>query len=393
MNETTYAAPLVVDRIQQRSLIAGIAGAVLCAIGAFDSPTQFFHSYLMGYVFWLGIVLGSMAIMMLHHMTGGGWGLVIRRLLESATRTLPLMALLFIPLLFGLHRLYAWARPEELAANELLQHKALYLNVPFFIVRAVIYFAIWALLIYFLNKWSREQDRTGNPKLVRRMQVLSGPGLVLYGLTVSFAAVDWLLSLDPEWFSTMYGLLIIAGQGLSALAFVIAVAMILSKREPMSEVLAPTHFHDLGKLMLAFVMIWAYFAFSQFLIIWAGNLPEEIPWYVRRLQGGWQWVGILLILFHFGLPFLLLLSRDLKRHARKLAILASFVILIRFVDVFWLAAPEFSQDGFHLHWMDIAAPIGVGGLWLAFFSWQLKQRPLLPIKAPDLDAALEHTHN
>lgn len=393
MNEGNYAAPPIVVRIGQRSLIAGLVGVVLCVIGAFIDPTQFFRSYLMGYVFWLGIALGSMAILMLHHMSGGGWGLVIRRMLESATRTLPLLAVLFMPLLFGLHRLYAWARPEDVAASELLQHKAIYLNSPFFIARAALYFVIWALLTYLLNKWSREQDKTGDPKLVRRMQVLSGPGLVLYGLTVTFAAVDWMLSLDPEWFSTMYGLLIIAGQGLSALAFVIAVAMILAKREPMAEVLTPRHFHDLGKLMLAFVMIWAYFAFSQFLIIWAGNLPEEIPWYVRRLQGGWQWVGIVLIIFHFGLPFVLLLSRDLKRHARKLAILASFVIVLRFVDIFWLAAPEFSKDGFHLHWMDIAAPVAVGGLWLAFFSWQLKQRPLLPVQAPDLTAALEHAHN
>lgn len=392
MNDAAYTAPPVIGRIQQRSLIVGIAGVALCAAGAYLNPTQFFRSYLMGYVFWLGIALGSIAIMMLHHMSGGGWGLVIRRLLESATRTLPLMALLFVPLLFGVHQLYSWARPEEVAVSEVLRHKAVYLNVPFFVVRASLYFAIWLVLAYLLNRWSLQQDETGDPRLVRRMRMVSGPGLVLYGLTVTFASVDWILSLDPAWFSTMYGLLIVAGQGLSALAFIIAVAAILSKREPMASVLAPRHFHDLGKLMLAFVMIWAYFSFSQFLIIWAGNLPEEIPWYVKRLQGGWQWVGLALILFHFGLPFLLLLSRDLKRHARKLAILASFVILVRFVDIFWLAAPEFTKTGFHLHWMDIAAPVGVGGLWLAVFSWQLRQRPLLPVKAPDLDAALERVH-
>jgi hypothetical protein len=390
----TYTAPPEIGRIQQRSLIIGVVGIVLLLIGALlvAEPAQFFRSYLIGYIFWMGIALGCLAICMLQHLSGGAWGLVIRRLLESATRTLPLMALLFLPLILGAYKygLYPWAVAEKVSSSKLLQHKAeYYLNMPFFLGRAVFYFGVWIGLTYFLNKWSREQDASSDPQITRRLQVLSGPGLVLYGLTVTFASIDWVMSLEPEWFSTIFGILFMGGQGVSAMAFVIAMAVLLAKREPMSRVFAPNHFHDLGKLLLAFVMLWAYFNFSQFLIIWAGNLPEEIPWYLHRLRGGWQWFGLALVVFHFALPFLLLLSRDLKRSARKLVGIAVLVIVMRFVDLFWMIAPEFSHGGFHIHWMDIIAPIGVGGLWLAAFMWQLKGRPLLPLRDPHLQDALE----
>lgn len=391
MMEAAYAAPPIVCRIQQRALLIGIISLLLCVLGAFFSPEQqFFRSYLIGYLFFIGVALGSLAIVMLQYLSGGAWGIVIRRLLESATRTLPLLALLFVPLILGMPHLYVWTHPEVVRQSEVLQHKQPYLNIPFFLIRAVFYFAVWLVLAYFLNKWSREQDQKANPVIARRLQVISGPGLVLYGLTVTFASIDWVMSIEPQWFSTIYGLLFIGGQGLSAMSFIIAMAILLAKREPMSGVFVPSHFQDLGKLLLMFTMLWAYFSFSQLLIIWAGNLPEEIPWYLRRWQGGWQWVGVLLIVFHFALPFVLLLSRDLKRNLNMLAAVAGLLILMRFIDLFWLTVPEFYAGRFHIHWMDFAAPVGVGGIWVAFFAWQLRTRPLLPLNDPELEHMLEH---
>lgn len=394
MIEMIDKAPPELDKFQQRALIVGVAGTALCAVGAIFNLDQFFRSYLLGYIFWLGIVLGCFAILMLQHMSGGAWGLVIRRLLESATRTFPLLALLFVPVALGVRSVYVWAQPIAVDAPEAfkhaLAHKALYLNVPFFIGRAVFYFAVWNLVTYFLNKWSLEQDRTGHRPLTTKLQSLSAPGLVLYGLTVSFASIDWVMSLEPQWFSTMYGILVMGGQGLSAMAFVIAAVVLLSQYKPLSEAIKPSHLHDLGKLMLAFLMLWAYFGFSQFLIIWSGNLPEEIPWYVRRLQSSWKWVGLALVVLQFALPFVLLLSRDIKRNARRLVIVAVAVILMRLVDLIWLTGPEFHEGAFYFHWMDVVMPVGLGGLWLAYFAHQLKARPLLPIGDPFLEQALAH---
>jgi len=387
-------APPEVDQFQRRAMIVGAIGIAICAVGAIFNLDQFFRSYLVAYVFWVGIALGCFAILMLQHMSGGAWGLVIRRLLESATRTFPLLALLFLPVAFGVRSVYIWAQPDPAGANEALKHalahKAPYLNVPFFLARAVFYFAVWNLMTYFLNKWSLEQDRTGHRPITTKLQGLSAPGLVLYGLTVTFASIDWVMSLEPQWFSTIFGILVMGGQGLSAMAFIIAVVVLLSRYKPLSEVIKPSHLHDLGKLMLAFLMLWAYFGFSQFLIVWSGNLPEEIPWYVRRLQTPWKWVSLALVVLQFALPFVLLLSRDLKRNGRTLVVVAIAVIVMRLVDVIWLTGPEFHEGAFRIHWMDAVMPIGVGGLWLAYFAYQLKTRPLLPIGDPYLEDALSH---
>src|SRR5215467_4676922 len=367
--------------LQQRCLIAGVVGMVLLVMGAVLQPDQFFRAYLMAYLFWLGVSIGCLAILMLQYLSGGGWGIIIRRLLEAATRVFPLMALLFIPLLFGLHRLYPWTHADLVNASEVLKHKQFYLNVPFFIGRAVFYFAVWLVLSYLLNSWAARQDETADVETTRKLQVLSGPGIVLYGLTVSFAAIDWIMSLEPEWYSTIYGFLVMAGQALSAMAVIIAVLAMLAKQEPLSSVVQPKHFQDLGKLMLTFVMLWAYMGFSQLLIIWSGDLPDEIPWYLRRFQGGWQTVGILLVIFQFALPFVLLLSRSLKRYSRTLVMVAGLVFVMRFVDLLWLTAPAFnSMEGGKTHltvsWMNLIAPIGIGGVWLATFFWQLKKRPV-----------------
>jgi hypothetical protein len=378
------------DRIGRRAALVGAAGLALCALGWFLNPDQFYRSYLAGFLLWNGVALGCLAIAFLHQLSGGAWGIVIRRILESATRTFPLTLILFLPLVFGIHSLYVWSRPEVVAADHVLQHKAAYLNVPFFLGRAALYFAIWLTVSYVFNKWSLKQDSEGAEPWHTKMQLLSGPGLLLYGATVTFSSIDWVMSLEPHWFSTIYGVLFIGGQGVSALSFVIAVIVLIATRPPMSEAITSKHLRDLGTLLFAFIMLWAYFSFSQFLLIWSGNLPAEIPWYLRRMQGGWMWVGLSLVLFHFTAPFLLLLSRDFKRNPKTLGAIAIWMLCMRFVDLLWLSAPGAIGSGFHLHWLDIAAPVGLGGVWIAALFWQLKQRPLLPAHDPHLEEALEH---
>lgn len=392
MTTGPYNAPAGVNRFQQGALVIGALFTVVLLIGFFLDPNQFFRSYLFGFGFWAGISIGSLALLMLQHLTGGGWGLVIRRVLEAGTRTLPLVVILFVPILLGAHRIYSWTDAHEIAEHPVLQEKSKYLNLPFFTVRAAIYFAIWLGLAYFLNRWSLLQDRTADRKYTKNMRVLAGPGMVLFVFTVTFAAIDWFMSLDWEWSSTIYGFIYVAAWALSALAFTIAVMAWLSKHEPMNNVVAQLHFHDLGKLLLAFVMLWSYFAFSQFLIIWSGNLPEEISWYLPRIHGAWGAIALTVIVLHFAFPFLFLLSRSLKRNAGKLVIVAVLILVMRLIDLFWMIGPNFTGQAFSFSWMDLAAPIGIGGLWLAVFAWALKQRALIPINDPLYETVLEQKH-
>ena len=373
-----------------RALIAGIAGAIACVIGIFISPFQFYRSYLWAYVFYVGVAAGSMAWLMVQYLSGGAWGVVIRRPAEAAARTLPLIAVMFIPVLIGIPNLYPWAHANQVAADPVLAHKHVYLNIPFFLIRAAAYLGGWLLFSWRLNYWSEVEDRDDGLYPHRRMARLSGPGLVYWGFSVTFMAVDWVLSIEPHWFSTMFGLLFIAGQGLSGMAFLITVMVFLSYRRPMSEILTPRHLHDLGKLLLTMVMVWAYFAFSQWLIIWTGNLPHEITWYLERLRGGWGVIACVLIFGHFALPFALLLSRDLKRNFNLLCGVAIFVLVMRYIDVFWLVTPDYRKGHFGFSWMDFAAPIGIGGIWLAYFLYQLEKRPLMPLADPHLEGALRH---
>jgi hypothetical protein len=387
-----YNAPPNVSRFQQRALIAGAVFTVIFAVGFFLNRDQFFYSYLFAFSFWAGISIGALALLMLQHLTGGGWGLVIRRVLEAATRTLPLVLILFVPIVLGAHRIYKWTDAHEVAEHPVLKEKSKYLNLPFFTVRALIYFAIWLALAYFLNRWSLLQDRTADRKYTKNMRVLSGPGMVLFVFTVSFASIDWFMSLDWEWSSTIYGFIFVAAWSLSALAFTIAVMAALSKHEPMNNVVAQLHFHDLGKLLLALVMLWSYFAFSQFLIIWSGNLPEEIRWYLPRIHGVWGAIALAVIVLHFAFPFLFLLSRSLKRHAGKLVIVALLILLMRLVDLFWMIEPNFTKGEFHFNWMDLVAPVAMGGLWLGIFARALSQRALIPINDPLYETVLEQKH-
>jgi hypothetical protein len=387
-----YNAPASVNRVQQGALAVGVVFTLLLVIGFFLDRAQFFHSYLFAFGFWAGISIGSLALLMLQHLTGGGWGLVIRRVLEASTRTLPLMLILFVPIVLGAHWIYSWTHQEEFAKHPVLLEKSKYLNLPFFTVRAAIYFAIWLTLAFFLNRWSLLQDRTAKNKFTKNMRVLSGPGMVLLVFTVTFASIDWFMSLDPEWSSTIYGFIYVAAWSLSALAFTVAVMAALAKHEPMNQIVGQSHFQDLGKLLLALVMLWSYFAFSQFLIIWSGNLPEEISWYIPRIHGAWGAIALAVIILHFAFPFLFLLSRSFKRDSGKLVIVAVLILVMRLIDLFWMIAPNFTGERFHISWMDLVAPIAMGGLWLGVFARALTQRPLIPINDPLYETALEQKH-
>ena len=391
--------PPIVKTMGRRSLIVGAIASAIALLIAFKNPTEFFRGYLLSYMDWQGICLGSMAIVMVRHMTGGGWGTVIRRVLGAAMRTLPLLIVLFIPLLFAVPRLYPWAMPLNSIADpaireHLEKHSFIlrdYLNYRGFVIRAVIYFAIWFLLQYLLSKFSFEHNNPPFADTSARFKVVSAPGIILYAFTVSFAAIDWVMSLNPSWISTIYGLIFVAGQLIAGLGFAIVIERILFKYPPMSTLLKPKYVHDHGNFMLTFIMVWAYFSFSQWLIIWAGNLPEEITWYFRRLHGGWQFVGLFLVIFHFFVPFFLLLSRSLKRDITRLVWLAAWMLIVRYIDLFWHIEASFSEN-FTVTLADIVIPFAMGGLWIAYFCRNLSSQPLVPAYDATAQDVLEPAH-
>ena len=391
MTAQEYRTPDSVGRLQRNALVAGGIALLVCIFGAVKSPQVFFPSYLMGYLLVLGLALGSLGLLMLQHLTGGHWGIVIRRPLESATRTLPLLAVLFLPIVFGMKYLYgAWLDPEKVRAEPLSSLQQSYLTAHWFYVRAIIYFAIWIGLMFVFNRWSREQDLNQDDlALRRRFKMLAGPGIILYVFVMTFAAIDWAMSITPHWASTIYGFLFVAGQLISSMSLMIAVVVLLSRTEPMAGLIQKRHIHDLGKLLLTFVMLFAYFDFSQLLIIWSGNQPEEITFYRSRLYGEWGVVAVIVLVFHFFVPFFLLLSRDLKRNRRLLPKVALWMIFIRLVDLFWMTRPEFTSRAIP-SWIDFVVPIALIGLWLAFFAFNLQKLPLLPLGDPKLAEAIAH---
>jgi hypothetical protein len=395
-------APPVVHKIAKRSLIVGVIFGLGAVALAFTRPDEFYRGYLLGFMCWLGVALGSMAILMIRHLTGGGWGMVIRRILGAAMRTVPLLTILFIPMLIAVWqgRIYPWAMSaNHIQDAHIREHldkhsfiKGAYLNAHGFLVRAIIYFAIWNLLSFLLSRWSKQTDRAGAPDNTQKFKAVAGPGLILYGFTISFATIDWVMSLDPSWISTIFGLVVLAGELLSAICFAVVVERILVNYRPMSEMLKPDFVHDHGKWMLTFIMLWAYFSFSQWLIIWAGNLPNEITFYLKRLNGGWGSVGLFLAIFHFAVPFILLLSRPFKRNIRKLVWLAIWLMIMRYVDLFWIIEPNFSKT-LTITVADVVMPIAIGGFWLAYFFRNLGSLPLLPAYDPSAGEVLSPHHH
>jgi hypothetical protein len=391
------AAPsLLQDRmktVERRSLAIGALCLFASFIGGFVDPASFFPAYLFGYIFWIGLTLGSMAILMVHFQVGGSWGFVTRRILEAGMLTLPLMVALFVPILFGLGTLFPWARPDEVRADPGLRHQAIYLNVGFFVLRAGIYFACWLGCAFFLTRWSSRLDREEDPRCLARLRRLSAGGLLLYALTMFFASVDWVMSTEPRWSSTIYGMIYLAGQGLAAFAMAIVVLVLLSKGPPLDAVVTRSRLNDLGNLTLTAVMLWAYVSYSQYLIIWAENLPREIGWYVHRTTTGWKWVALLLILLHFAVPFVLLLFRAVKRNPSWIAAVAWGLLALRLVDDFWRVIPAFRPNGLGFHWTYFTVPAGIGGLWIALFVAVLRRRPLLAFHDPEFASVLSEARS
>jgi hypothetical protein len=376
------------DRWQRNCLLVGGLGIGSLAVGLFLKPQVAFQSYLWAYLFWFGITFGCLGIYLLHNVVGGNWGVVIRRFLESGIRTLPLAFIALLPILFAMYKgfLYIWTNDQYVQSHHLVAVKHGYLTPWFFAVRAVFYFLIWFLWGFRLLRMSGEQDRTGDRDQViaGRMKRFSAPGLVLFVFTICWAFIDWIMSLEPDWYSTMYPWLSMIGQVLLTFSFLVAVLVLLSKRKPFAGVLNFQHFNDLGNLMLCFTMLWAYMSFGQFLIIWAENLPDEIPWYLKRFSFGWGYLAVFVAIFHFCLPFFLLLMRFIKRNPKFIFWLAVWMIVARLVDLFWVVIPAFRQPNLSIVWTDIVAAIGMGGIWLGFFLWHLKSRPLLPLHDPRL---------
>jgi hypothetical protein len=382
-----------VDRLSPKALIVGTVALVAAIAGGFAEPARFFDAYLYAFLFWCGVPVGCLCLLLIQYLTGGRWGKVIRRVLEAGTRTLPFVAMAFIPVLLGLKHIYIWADPgavTDKTLQHLLAHKRPYLNPLFFTARAIFYFGVWCTISHFLNRWSALLDNGPNLRIERRLRSLAGGGLLLMGLTITFGSgIDWAMSLDPRWQSTIYGILFMVGNVLSAFTLVILVVTELRKQEPLRSALTAETTHDLGKLLLAFTMLWAYVHLSQFLIVWSANLPEEIPWYMRRMAGGWGVLAAVVLTVHFVLPFPMLLSRDLKRNPATLARIAALIFAGRLFDLFWVVAPAFQPLVAGPHWMDVLTLVGLGGLWLGSFTRELSRRPLLPQNDPELE--LIHT--
>jgi hypothetical protein len=375
--------PAQLDNVQRIALIAGILGVVAAIAGAFmpGGMTQFYHSYLLAFLFCLAFALGSMVMLMFHHVAGGRWGFIARRFFEAAMMTLPLLALLFIPLLLDIPTNYHWADPSYATGDELVELKEPYLNIPFFITRAVIYWIIWIGMAFLLYKWSGDQDKAkpGDFGPARNMRRLSAIGVLIYALTITFASVDWGMSLEVHWFSAIYGVMFAVGQAVTAWAFVIVLLSVAMNAKGFPDVLRPGRVDDFGKFLFGLAVLWTYVSYAQYIIQWSGNLAEETPWYIRRTHESWYIVAQLLIVFHFAVPFFVLLSHRVKTNIKLLALVAMGLLVMRLIDMFWLIMPAFYTESFFIHWMDVVTPIGLFGIWLALFVWILKRRPLVPL--------------
>jgi hypothetical protein len=370
------------ERVQKSALFVGVAALAVSVIGLFGNAAHFWQSYLFAFIFWAGLTLGCLGIFFLHNVVGGNWGVAIRRLVEAGLKTLPLIVLLAIPIFFALGTLYKWTDAGYRAEHFAVGHKAAYLNPTWFIIRTLLYFLIWIASGYRILAMANEHDRTGDRALFKRIKARSAPALLVFVVTTTLAFIDWIMSLEPDWYSTIYGWMYTVGQVLLTFSFLVAVLVLLSKREPFVSFLTKQHYHDIGNLMLAFTMLWAYMSFAQFLIIWAENLPDEIPWYVRRFSGGWGYIAWTIAIFHFFVPFFLLLLRFVKKNPTRLRTLAIWIIIMKILDVFWIVEPAFRQRGLEVYWTDLVTLIGVGGVWLAVFIWNLKSRPLLASHDP-----------
>jgi hypothetical protein len=376
----------------------GAVGALLVvitvAVALATDSQEAFYSYLVAFAYWSGIAFASNILLMSFHATHARWMTILRRPLEAMSSTIVLFLVLIIPIWIGMKHLYTWIDPtahgwtgESLAR---IKHKAGWLNVNFFIVRSVVYILVAALISWRLYGWSLRQDKEGGTALLARQRRFSAGGLPFIALAITFAAFDWLMSLNPTWFSTIFGVYFFAGSFLSALSILAIVTWQANLKNVFGGGMNIEHTHSIGKLMLAFVCFWTYIAFSQLLLIWIAGLPEETPFYITRFRDGWWEMGVFLIFGHFFLPFGALLSRSLKRTPQRLAIVAIWLLLIHYIDIYWLVMPTIHPDGASFHWTQPIAFLGVGLLTVAFGIWRLRGRLPVPMRDPYLPESLRY---
>jgi len=376
-------------RVALGAATLGIAGLLAGLVAA---PRQFFVAYLAAYAFAVTIAVGALLFLMICHAMRATWPVALRRLVEATVGTLPLLAILFVPLLFGLRSLYPWLRPESIAdehERQLVLHKLPYLNPSFFVARTALYFAIWIAAGALLRGWSLRSDLDPTRDPSAKLQTLSVAALPPVALAISFAAFDWLMSLTPAWFSTMFPVYVFAGGFLGAIA-VLTLLTSASHRAELLPGLSSSHYHALGRLLLAFTVFWAYAAFFQFFLVWIANRPDEAIYYAARMRRPWKGPSVVLVFAQFVLPFLALLNYDLKRRRGPLTALAIWLIAAHYVDVHWLVAPALRPAGPPYHWLDVAALLAVGGVTVAYGAWRLRGHPIVPIHDPALARALAY---
>ncbi len=376
------------NRIPAIGAGCALLGVIACAIFGMANPRQFYFSWLVSFLFFLSLALGALFFVLIQYASQGGWGTVLRRIGETTFATLPVMAALFLPLLLGLRDLYAWAVPGAAEQDALLRWKAPYLNVPFFLIRAVIYFASWSAIALLYYQRSRRQDVTGDLADPARLRRLAGPSIIVLGLTQTFASIDWIMSLTPHWYSTMMGIYFFSGAFVAFIALLSIAATAMRRAGLLETVITAEHLQDIGKFLFAFTAFWAYIAFSQFLLIWYANLPEETFWYKARLEGSWAAVSILLMVGHFGVPFFYLMGRDVKRRGWTLAIGGAWLLAMHFVDLYWQVMPTLHPEGLRPSVLDAAAFVAIGGCFVAAVGWLMRRQALVPLRDPRLAESL-----
>ncbi len=385
-NEKFYLADNILS--QKPALVVGFIGLLILASGFFVDQKQFFFSYLTAFVFWMTFVWGAMFFSFLHHLTGADWSIVLRRILETVMMTIPLMAVLFVPVLLGMFDLYHWSHADVVAADPILLKKSIYLNPVFFTIRTVLYFTIWFFLARGLYKTSLAQDDGAQPKQIEKMKKISAPGMILFAITITFASFDWLMSLDAHWYSTIFGVYIFGGSLLAILTFMVIFGSYLRNKGVLTDTITVEHYHDLGKFLFGFVIFWGYIGFSQYFLIWYANIPEETIWYLERWEGSWKIVTMTIVFGHFVIPFLLLMPRAMKRNLKVLKIIAIFILIMHWIDLYWLVMPSLHHDGASISWMDLAGFLGIGGLFLGFFMRRYAANALVPVNDPRLEKSI-----
>jgi hypothetical protein len=376
------------NRLPLIGAVLALLGVVACAILAPGNPKQFYFSWLVSFLFFLSLALGALFFVLIQYAVQGGWGIVLRRIGETIFATLPAMALLFVPLLLGLHELFEWSHHDAVQRDALLRWKSPYLNVPFFLIRAAIYFGSWCLIALLYYRGSRGQDATGDPRVSARLRRFAGPAIIVMALTSSFASVDWIMSLTPHWYSTMFGVYFFAGSFVGFIALLSVLAVAMQRARLLDTIINAEHLHDVGKFLFAFTAFWAYIAFSQFFLIWYANMPEETVWFKARLEGSWKTVSILLMVGHFAAPFFYLMGRAVKRRGSTLAIGGAWLLVMHFVDLYWQIMPTLHPEGVRPSVLDVAAFFAVGGCFVGAASWLMRRQALVPVRDPRLAESL-----